>query len=94
MNDLPLQVRRLNHIKVDDAQVADAGRCKVERRGRTEPTRANEQHPRVEQLRLTLSANARKEQVARVARLLLWCERCRFNNGESRLRPTLDAARH
>ena len=51
--------------------VPDAGRREVERGRRAEPAGAEQQHLRVEQLRLALEPDLRHEQVARVALALL-----------------------
>ena len=52
VDDLPLQVRLVDDVRVDDPERADAGRREVERRRRAEPARADQQHARVEQLQL------------------------------------------
>ena len=44
--DLPLQVRFVDAVPVDDAERAHARCREVQRRGRTEPARADDQHAR------------------------------------------------
>ena len=46
VEDLALQVRRVDGVGVDEAERADAGRREVERRGRAEAAGAEEQHLR------------------------------------------------
>jgi len=50
---------------------ADTGRGEIERGGRAEPTGAEQQHLRVEQLLLAVRPNLGDQQVARVALALL-----------------------
>ncbi len=50
VDDLALEVRRVDDVVVDDAEAADARGGEVERRGRAEAAGADQQHLRVEQL--------------------------------------------
>ncbi len=67
MQDLALQVRLVDHVHVDDAERADAGRGQIERRRRPEPARTEQQHLRVEQLQLADLAHLGQQQVALIA---------------------------
>ena len=75
MEDLALQVRRVDDVHVDDAERADAGGGEVERGRRAEPAGAEQEHLRVEQLLLALLADLGEQQVAAVAVALLGRER-------------------
>ena len=74
VDDLSLQVRLVDDVRVDDAELADAGGGEVERRGRAEAPRADQEHPRFEQLELSFLADLGNQQVARVAAPLLRLE--------------------
>ena len=74
MHDLPLQVRLVDDVRVDDADSPDARRGEVERRRRAEPAGADQQDLRVEQLQLPLLAHLRDQKVAAVARAALGVE--------------------
>ena len=71
VQDLALEVRGVDHVHVDDADGAHPGRGQVQRGGRAEAARAEEQHPGVEQLELALLPHLGDEQVALVAVALL-----------------------
>ena len=77
VQDLALQVRRVDLVHVDDADRADTGRRQVQRRRRAEPAGAEQEHLRAEQLGLTLDADLGQQQVALVTVLLLGGERDR-----------------
>ncbi len=64
VDDLPLQVGRVDHIVVHQADAAHARRRQIERHGRAKSARADDQHRRVLQLPLTLQADLGDEQVA------------------------------
>ncbi len=70
MDDLALQVRLVHDVRVDDPDATDTGGSEIERRGRAEAARADEQDLRVEQLQLPLLADLRDQQVTAVARAL------------------------
>ena len=57
VRDLPLQVRLVDDVGVDDPEVADAGRGEVQRGRRAEAAGAEQQDLRVEQLELALLAD-------------------------------------
>ena len=77
VQDLALQVRRVDDVHVDDAERADARGREVERGGGAEAARAEEQHLGVEQLLLARLADLGQEDVAAVAVALLGRERRR-----------------
>ena len=68
VDDLPLQVARVHHVEVHQAQRADARRRQIERQRRTQPAGAHAQHLRRLQLLLALHAHFGQDQVARIAR--------------------------
>ena len=67
VEDLALEVRRVDDVGVDEAERADAGRREVERRGAAEAARAEQEHLAPEQLRLAGLADLGEEDVTRVA---------------------------
>ena len=67
VDDLALQVGRVDDVVVDDAERPDAGGGQVERGGGAEAARADQQHARVEELDLALLADLGDQQVAAVA---------------------------
>src|SRR5919108_4826436 len=77
VDDLALQVRLVDHVRVDDAERADAGCGEIERGGGAETAGADEEHPCVEETLLTLFADLGNQQVPAVARSLLRRERTR-----------------
>ena len=83
MDDLALEVRRVDGVVVDDPERADAGRGQVEGGGGAEPARADQQDPRLEQLQLALLADLGDQQVAAVAAALLVAERLRQDGREA-----------
>ncbi len=77
VDDLPLEVRVVDDVGVDDPERPDARRCEVERRGRAEAAGADEEDARLEQPLLAFLADLGDQQVARVARPLRRRERRR-----------------
>ena len=71
VEDLALEVRLVDDVHVDDADRADACRRQVERGGRTEAARAEQEHPRVEQLLLPGDVDLGEEDVPLVPVALL-----------------------
>src|SRR5205823_14249314 len=67
VDDLALEVRLVDDVRVDDPEPADARGREVERRRRPEPAGADQQDLRFEQLELPLLADLRDEQVPAVA---------------------------
>ena len=63
MQQLALEVGRVDHIEVDDADLADAGRGEVHGRGRAEAAGAQEQDAGVEELALAGAADLGEDQV-------------------------------
>jgi len=68
VRDLPLQVRLVDDVRVDDPEPADARGREIQSRRRPEPTGADQQDPGVEQPQLSLLADLRDQQVPAVAR--------------------------
>jgi hypothetical protein len=66
VDDLALQVARLDHVRVDDPEGPDAGRGEVEERRRPEATGADDEDPGRGQPLLPLPAHLREKHVARI----------------------------
>ena len=66
MKDLSLQVRKIDYIEVDEADGTDARCREVERHGRTQSTRTNQQHPRLLERALTVLSHLGEEDVAAI----------------------------
>src|SRR5262245_2040395 len=71
MEDLALQVCLVDDVRVDDAEGADACGGEVERGGRAEPARPDQEDPGLQQLQLAFLADLGDQQVAAVACPLL-----------------------
>ena len=74
MQHLPLEVRLVHDVVVDDSQPPDPGRRQVQGRRRAEPARADQEHARREQPLLAGLADLRDQQVPAVAAALLVVE--------------------
>ena len=74
---LPLQVRGVDGVRVDEPDRADAGSGEVERRGRAEAAGAEQQHLGVEQAQLARLADLGDQDVARVPLAALGVEQAR-----------------
>ena len=94
VDHLALQVRQVDLVVVDDAERADAGRGEVQGRGRAEPSGAQQQHLRVEQLLLALDADLRDQQVPGVAVALFGAHRPGHLDLVAAVLPQGDAAGH
>ena len=68
MHDLPLEIVEAHAVAVDDADLADSRRGKIEDQRRAEPAGADHQHARGFQLLLALAADLLQHQLALVAR--------------------------
>ena len=68
VDDLALQIARVHHVEVHQAQRANTCRGQVKGQGRTEPARPDTEYPRGLQLPLALHAHLGQNQVPRVAR--------------------------
>src|SRR5436305_1110419 len=77
VRDLPLQVRLVDDVGVDDPERSDPGGGEIERRRGAETARPDQEDARVEQLQLALLADLRNQEMAGVARALLRRERAR-----------------
>ena len=64
MNDLPLQVREIHRIEIEDAEFANAGGGQIHRDGRAQSTRADAQHARRADFLLAAQAHFRQDQVS------------------------------
>ncbi len=78
---LALQVRRVHHVHVDDAERPDARRGEVERGGGAEPAGAEEQDLALEQLLLPGFADLGQQQVTVIAVPLVGAEHRRGDPG-------------
>jgi hypothetical protein len=67
VNDLALQVGEVDTIVVDDVEGAHTGGGEIHEGGRAQPTGADDQHARGEELGLALLAHLIEDQMARVA---------------------------
>ena len=94
VQDLALQVRRVDDVHVDDAERADARSREVERGGRAEAARTEQQHAALEQLLLAGLADLGKEDVAAVAVALLGGERLGGDPGPPLVLPAPEPAGH
>ncbi len=71
VDDLALQVGNVDHIGIDDADRADAGRGQVQAERRAQPARADQQHLGGLQLLLAGQRDLRHDQVPAVAHDLI-----------------------
>ncbi len=94
MDHLPLEVREVDRVVVDDPQRADPGRRQVQRHRRTEPAGAEQQHLGFEQLLLPLEPDLVEEQVTRVTLALLGAQRLRDIDFIAAVLPQRDPAAH
>ncbi len=95
MQDLSLEVRRVDDVGVDDAERPDAGRREVERCRRPEATRTDEQDLAPKELQLTGFAHFGDQEVAAVAlRLLRRKARVGLLPGQPGVLPAVEAAGH
>ena len=72
MQDLPLQVREIDDIAIDQTDGADAGRSQIESGRRAEPPGADEQDFRLGQLHLALAADVAQNNLPAVSLNLLF----------------------
>ncbi len=93
MDDLALEVGLVDDVRVDDPERADARGREVERGGRAETARADEEDARVEDALLAVLADLRDQQVAAVARALLRGEDARDRDLEAVPLPVAEPAR-
>src|SRR5687768_16735902 len=63
MNDLPLQVRDVHYVEIDEAQGPHARRSEIQRSRGAEPACTDEEHSRVLQTPLAFSAYLRKNEM-------------------------------
>ena len=67
VNDLPLKVREIHRVEIDEADFANARRREIHRNRRTQPARTDAQHARRADFFLPGHAHFREDEVARVA---------------------------
>ena len=63
VNDLALEVRIINHIKINDANLANTGGCQIHGDRRPQPACTNAQHTGALQFLLPCHAHLRQNQV-------------------------------
>jgi len=71
MQDLSLEIAKIDIVKVDQTKFADAGSGKIKRGRGTEPARAYAQNARSVQTLLSFRADFRHDHVARITQLLV-----------------------
>src|ERR1019366_946639 len=81
---LPLQVRKVHHVEVHEAERADARRREVERERRAEAARSHAQHACGLQLLLPVEADLRHDEMTGVALELLAAELAGRSRGAGR----------
>jgi hypothetical protein len=74
VQDLPLQVREIDDIAIDQTNGADTGGSKIESGRRAEPTGANEQDFRLAQLHLALATDLAENNLTAVSFYLFFSE--------------------
>ena len=94
VEDLALQVGLVDHVHVDDADRAHAGRRQVEGGRGAEAARPEQQDPGVEQLELPLDVDLRQQQVALVAVALLGRQLAGRGPVAALVLPLVEAAGH
>ena len=70
VQNLPVQVRKIDLVRIDQSDRADSGRRQIKRGGGTESAGANAQNARRFQSALSLDADLRENEMARVTREL------------------------
>src|SRR5262249_19053172 len=93
VQDLALEVGRVDHIVVDHADRADARGGEVHARRRAEAAGADAQDLGAEQLDLAGDADLGRQRVPRVAALLVGAQRDRLLPGQPRALPAGETAR-
>ena len=92
VDDLALEVRLVDDVRVDDPERAHACGGEVERGRRAEAARAHEEHPRVEDSLLPVLPDLGDQEVPAVARALLAGEDARDRHVEAVPLPVAEAA--
>ena len=67
MKDLPLEVRELDAVKIDDSELADSRRGQVQGHRRTEASRSDAKHAGVRDFFLALHSDFGQNEMPRVA---------------------------
>ena len=76
VQDLPMQVGKIDIVRIDNSQCADAGRCEVKRGWRSKSSGANAQSARRFQSTLSLDADFRHDEMTRVTSELFGAQLC------------------
>ncbi len=76
VDDLPLQIRIVHHVKIDNSNRPHSSRAQVERQRRAQPARADAQHLRRFDLELPFHADFGHDQVPRVAQDFFVAQGC------------------
>jgi hypothetical protein len=92
VDDLPLEVRLVDGVVVDDAERADAGSGEVERRGGAEAAGADQEDARLEEPQLAFLADFGDEEMPAVAPPLGLVERLGDLEGQAVSLPVGEAA--
>ena len=93
VDHLALEVGLVDHVVVDDPQGPNSGRREIEGGRRAQPSGADQEHLRVQQLELALDPDLGQHGVSRVAHPLLGLEALGGDHRQSLLGPCLDSAR-
>ncbi len=93
VDHLALEVGLVDHVVVDDPQGPNSGRREIEGGRRAQPSRADQEHLRVEQLQLALDPDLGQHGVSRVTHPLLGRQALGSDHRQALLGPCLDAAR-
>ena len=78
MDDLALQVAGIDEIEIDEPKRPDPRRGEIQRRRRSQSTRADEHHARALEFRLAFETYIRKREVPGIPQQLLMRQRCQF----------------
>jgi len=83
MKNLPLEVRQVDNIEIDQPQSADASRGEIECDRRSETPGSDEEDSRLLERALAFFSNLRQENVAAVANELFASQLRRFASGSA-----------
>ncbi len=91
MDHLPLQVGKIDHIEIHDADPPDSRRRQIHAQRRTQPARADHEHLGALQLELAFHADFRHDQVPAVTEDFLFRKRGRLRRRFHHRRSARDA---
>ena len=80
MENLPLQIRQIDNVKVDESESADSGGSQIERNWRPEASRPNDEDARFLERALPGITHLRQDDVAAISNQLFVCQ---FRRGAS-----------